>query len=85
MKQKQGRWFTYIGDGIVELPELPNNTIFLLGYNDHTIKGRALFEYVGENNQPRHLLIFDRHNYALPYAKPEYAGKCLKDIDDFHP
>lgn len=72
------RFWAKVEDKVEEFDELPYRTYFMYGQQGKDYIGNAMLFYMGSRLTP----IYESKT-GLIYKRPEYAGKDLKDIDNF--
>ena len=75
------RFYAKVGEKIEEFDELPYRTYFMYGQDGKDYIGNAMLRYTDHNGGFVMTPIYERS--GKPYKRPEYAGKDLKDIDNF--
>jgi hypothetical protein len=75
------RFYAKVGEKIEQFNELPYRTYFMYGEDGKDYEGNAMLLYVDHNGGRVLTPIYE--NSGKPYKRPEYAGKDLKDIDNF--
>lgn len=77
------RFFAQIGEKREEFDELPYRTYFMYGEHGADFKGNATVVYTRADGSFLMTPIYESKT-GKPYKRPEYAGKDLKDIENFN-
>ena len=75
------RFYAKVAEKIEQFDDLPYRTYFMFGEDGKSYKGNAMLLYTNAQGGNVMTQIYD--NTGKPYKRPEYAGKDLKDIDNF--